>query len=149
LCTINKQRRQGSNKYFEALGVAKETGYADQEVAVELKQLGGIAFTVASVFRHVLHVEHEHAAANPATNGGKLVVGKINLAGRMEQGEDPLELPISVGESFRCGLAGPTNNQERIMSHAAQFLGDLVGRQDEINGASGDGVPRHTAKASC
>ena len=51
---------------FEHLGIAKETGDANEDVVVESIELGAIAFQQLDVFFNRLEPVHRHATANAA-----------------------------------------------------------------------------------
>ena len=123
---------------LESFLVAEEACDADEQVLVEVLRLGVVFPQLVEVFGRRLQAAQGHAPADAADDGGALVLREIDAGVAAEDAEDLVH--DAVGHR---GEGGVLLGGVGMAGEPHQLAGDLVGRQDVIDPAVGDGASRH------
>jgi hypothetical protein len=139
-------RQVGLGEGFHRLGIAEEAGDPDQQLAVERHRLAGVVLQKAHVIVQALDLVHHHPALQAPLDGAGLVVGEVHLGAVAEDGEDARQRVLVTHQRLGPLLQGGGG----VLDVGGQLHGHLVGRQDEVGHAGGDGGPGQTTwKGSC
>src|SRR5262249_28726217 len=123
----------------KGLRIPKELRHPDQEIAIEVVQLGSILTQELNVVSQSLKATQGHAPFEAAFDGRAFVVGEIDANGAPQQAYDLVQSVFGSNQamfSFRL-------LRIRVPAEAQQFLGDALGWQDVIDVAVVGSGTRH------
>jgi hypothetical protein len=130
----------------EGRGIAEELGDADQQIAADLVEFGGVAREQLGIGLDGRRLARDHAARDAALDGGRLVVAEFDPAFPAQQIEDPAVTPM-FGVGMRAlHRAGDDAGGERgrIAHRVDRAAGDRGLRHARIFGGGG-GLGEHEA----
>lgn len=143
-------REQGREDHglqgFELPGRAEEAGDLNEQIFVELPELGGVCVQVSLVFGQSRAMVQHHAPLDAPLDAAGLVGGEIDAGCGPQQAKHRRHAGVwlavrRLARRARLGLA-----QQRMPAEPHQVPGDLGRRQHEVDAPAGGGAVRHPRK---